>query len=396
MKQYNIALFGAYINSTNLGCQALTYSLISTLENVSKSLEIELIYNIFEYKPDKIKTKEMCMKLDVDETRVHTYRFVPLYRLGSYRYILSNMRMLNRIRECGLAIDITAGDSFSDIYGKERFISTSRIKKLIEFMGIPLILGPQTYGPYYNNNNQNYAKKIFEKSYMIIARDKISAQLVSTLTGHKIQYTTDLAFQLPYLKRTRSDKKINVGINISGLLVGERTEKGIERPLVLETDYDMYICDVLNYLLCDDVYEVTLVSHVDEDMKACEKIHKKFPSTKIAPLFDNPIDIKSYISGFDIFIGARMHATIASFTSGVVTIPTAYSRKFSGLFDVINYKRIIDLQILSTEEAVERTIGFISNYIEISKEVQMALSVCDEYNNITNAFFSEALSVLKK
>lgn len=106
-------------------------------------------------------------------------------------------------------------------------------------------------------------------------------------------------------------------------------------------------------------YDIFLIPHVEEDFKACKDFNLLYPETKLVKPFDNPMDVKSFISGMDIFIGARMHATIGAFTSGVVTIPTAYSRKFETMFSVVEYNTIVDLQKLNTKEALERTMLYI-------------------------------------
>ena len=68
--------------------------------------------------------------------------------------------------------------------------------------------------------------------------------------------------------------------------------------------------------------------------------------------FLTPIDAKDYISGLDFFMGSRMHATIAAFSSGVPVVPIAYSRKFNGLFkDTLEYEYMVDLKNSSNEEA---------------------------------------------
>ena len=66
-----------------------------------------------------------------------------------------------------------------------------------------------------------------------------------------------------------------------------------------------------------------------------------------------------------------MHATIAAFSTGVITIPFAYSRKFKGLYDDIGYPHYIDGTKLSTEDAVEQTIKIIekqTKYSELQKQ----------------------------
>jgi hypothetical protein len=50
-KPIEIGIFGAPVNNNNIGCQALTYSIINLLEAASKDLNIQFHYNIFEWYP---------------------------------------------------------------------------------------------------------------------------------------------------------------------------------------------------------------------------------------------------------------------------------------------------------------------------------------------------------
>ena len=50
-----------------------------------------------------------------------------------------------------------------------------------------------------------------------------------------------------------------------------------------------------------------------------------------------------------------MHATIGATSSGVPVIPVAYSRKFNGLFDTLQYPFYIDAKSgITVDEALER------------------------------------------
>ena len=300
--------------------------------------------------------------------------------------------MLKKIlHKVDFAVDITAGDSFSDIYGDSRFLATTKVKDMVEQAGIPLILAPQTYGPFEKSENERYASTIIKNAYKVISRDTFSAEYVKKLTGKDIPVTTDLAFQLPYKKNIVVSSKIRIGINISGLLVKNTVEGGFVHKNNLKTDYDEYIDNLLRKLINCNEYEVYLIPHVQEDYAACALFHEKYPSTKLVNPFDNPIDVKSFISGMDIFIGARMHATIGAFTSGVVTIPTAYSRKFETMFSVVNYNIIVDLQTLCTKESLDKTINYILNYKDIKKQVNASLLIANSFNQITEDFFTNAL-----
>ena len=107
-------------------------------------------------------------------------------------------------------------------------------------------------------------------------------------------------------------------------------------------------------------YEVHLISHVidlnenayDDDFRTSKLLHEKYPETILAPAFDTPIQAKSYISNMNIFIGSRMHSTIA-ISSGVVTIPISYSRKFEGLFGSLNYPFVVNAKEEKTDSAYE-------------------------------------------
>lgn len=103
-----------------------------------------------------------------------------------------------------------------------------------------------------------------------------------------------------------------------------------------------------------------LVSHVitdryaiEDDYRASLSVKSKFPECVLAPKFSSPVEAKSYISNLDFFTGARMHATIAAFSSGVPVVPVAYSRKFSGLYGTLGYKNLVDGQSDTTQAAID-------------------------------------------
>lgn len=398
MKKINILLLGAHINSSNLGCQALTYSLVNFLEKISATNRFITEYYVFEYKPDIGQTKKFKNNIGMKDNQLSSYQFpFAVTFKDNIRNVKSFLTLKKILKKVDLAVDVTSGDSFADIYGDGRFLATTKIKEVVEKAGIPLILGPQTYGPFDKKENELYAAKIIKNAYKVITRDCFSAEYVKNITGEDIPVTTDLAFQLPYIKNRIVSDKINIGINISGLLVKQSVETGFVSKNNLKTDYDEYINLLLQKLTEDNKYDIYLISHVEEDYIACLQFNKKYPTTKLVNTFNNPMDAKSFISGMDIFIGARMHATIGAFTSGVVTIPTAYSRKFETMFSVVNYDIVVDLQKLCTKEALDKTNYYISYYQDIRKKVDESLIIAESYKQKTEDFFTEAiLKVLQR
>lgn len=395
MKRLNILLLGAHINSSNLGCQALTYSLIHVLERISAQNGIPMAYYVFEYQPNEEKTDFFVHKLGLTENKLYSYRFPFVVTLKNrVRNIFSILKFYEVLGNADIAIDVTAGDSFADIYGDYRFLGTTRIKELIEKKEVPLLLAPQTYGPFLKKENEEYAAKVIRNADRVIARDFLSAAYVKKMIGKDIPVTTDLAFQLPYEKTRIISEKIKIGVNISGLLVQNAEETGFINRGDLKTNYDAYIDALLMYLTSNELYEVFLIPHVAEDYHACMMFQKKYPLTKLVNVYTNPIDIKSFISGMDIFIGARMHATIAAFTSGVVTIPTAYSRKFETMFAVVGYNVVIDMQTSDTEDALKNTIAYVKDSQKLKKQVEASLIRAQAFKKETERFFTEAIMEL--
>ena len=81
----------------------------------------------------------------------------------------------------------------------DRFIYGTNVKLFTEWLGVPLILGSQTYGPYSKRNIEK-AKLAIKNSVLVMTRDDISAELVKNISGIDPIAVTDVAFILPYEK----------------------------------------------------------------------------------------------------------------------------------------------------------------------------------------------------
>lgn len=390
MKRVNIGLLGAVINNGNMGCIALTYSLLKLLEGISKEKGIVFYYYIFEGRSDDKRIQSASQQLSIDKERLISVPVFYLYKNKTViHYPLKAFRVMKNIEKCELFIDMTSGDSFTDIYGDVRFNSTTRIKEIVEKKGKKLILGPQTYGPFNKSSNRDRARKAIENASCVIARDELSAEYLSTFTDKKVSVTTDLAFMLPYDKpESKADDTVRIGVNISSLLVKNKTEDTVVN-FKLKTDYDLFIKKLLESLCSDNRYEIHIIPHVSKDAGA--QFSKYCPDAIIVDEFSSPIDAKNYIAGMDIFIGARMHATIGAFSSGVATIPTAYSRKFKGLYESLGYKYVVDLAEKDTDEAVKLTLKYVENYKELKKAGCEGLKAAQNKSELTKKIFSEQI-----
>lgn len=367
-----IGIMGCSYNSINMGCVALHDSLLLLLEDIRKSMKANYEYHVFDFNINSIDKNRVCEELGITEERIH-YHEMPVEiafksvkdGLRRIKHFVQNKLAYQVIKTCDVIIDLTQGDSFSDVYGKERFYQWTKIKEKIEQLDIPLILGPQTYGPFIEKDVREYAKKIIENASLVISRDEDSREHILQFCDQDIIVGTDVAFGLPYTASKSDSERIRVGINPSGLLGTKKNDRS-NLTNELTVSYDLFIHRLIDWLLEQGKYEIHLIPHVGNEAIEC---FGGIDGVIYHEAFTSPIEAKKAISSMDIFVGARMHATIAALSSGVATIPTAYSMKFAGVFKNIGYNRVIDLRTNTNEGALKSVIDAIAEYEIIHKEV---------------------------
>lgn len=345
-----IGLMGFDFNNPNKGCEALSYSFVNMIsEIIDEKIEI----HVFGY-ADLGRFPEKYPKIKFVWHRLKMKN--PIYWI----------KLKKAFEECNCVFDITYGDGFSDIYGRMWNVNTDMAKQIANVSRTPLVLLPQTYGPYENDFLKKWAVYIVKNCALAFSRDQQSADEMSTWGCKKVIPVTDLAFALPFDRNKYSleSDKLKIGINVSSLL----WDGGHNINLV--TNYQEYCRRIITKYTSNLNFQIHLIPHVidkknydslENDSRICNILHKEFPDTVLAPDFDNPIDAKSYICNMNVFIGARMHSTIGSMSSGVPTIPFSYSKKFEGLFGNLNYPYVISATKIDTDEAVCLTETYIEH-----------------------------------
>ncbi|MFL5297724.1 MAG: polysaccharide pyruvyl transferase family protein [Phenylobacterium sp.] len=263
-----------------------------------------------------------------------------------------------------IVLDIGAGDSFAEIYGLKRFLFLWATKVIALAWRRPLLLSPQTIGPFTRTPYRQLARVVLERARGVVVRDRESLSALEALAPKaRATLSVDVALRLPYDDRSheRGGERIRVGVNVSGLLFSE-AERGTNH-FGLSANYARFTTRFIDELVKRPDVEVHLVPHViadddhpDNDSRLANRLHRQFPQTVRAPDFVGPCEAKSYISSLDFLVGARMHACIAAYSSGVPVVPVAYSRKFSGLFGLLEYDWLVPVKGMSDDEALAFTL----------------------------------------
>ena len=88
-----------------------------------------------------------------------------------------------RLRAADAVLDISGGDSFTDLYGPRRFHNVASSKRLALEAGKPLVLLPQTYGPYRDPRYRALRRTSCRRAALAWARDPRSFEVLQELAG---------------------------------------------------------------------------------------------------------------------------------------------------------------------------------------------------------------------
>jgi polysaccharide pyruvyl transferase WcaK-like protein len=332
----------------NLGVGALTVGNVMLAREAARALDLEPRFHIIE------PASEAGVVADVVDADVGRFTINGRSMIAPTGY----WALMGRL-DC--LLDIGAGDSFADIYGWKRFAYLMATKELAITRGVPLILSPQTIGPFTRQPYKALAGHVMTHAAAVVARDPESMAAVRSLAPKaRAVQSVDVAFRLPFERPVRADKStIEVGVNVSGLLFnggyGGKNQYG------LEVDYAALMRRFIAGLVARKGVRVHLFCHVntaalpvDDDGRVADRLAQEIPGAVRAPDFRTPSEAKSYISGLDFVVAGRMHACIAAYSASVPVVPIAYSRKFSGLFGgVLNYPYQVPVKGLSTDQALD-------------------------------------------
>lgn len=333
--------------SYNLGVGALTVAEVAILREIAQELGRKLEITIVDF------ADVMEPYVTGDDIRLIELRI---------KFLVNPKGYWAEMKRADIMIDIGAGDSFADIYGGKRLTMMLAMKLLAWAAGTPQVMAPQTIGPFSKALSKRIARFVMNKCAILATRDALSTKAAQDIgVTNRIIEASDVALRLPFDRPVHSDSApLRVGINVSGLLAqGGYTGKN---EFGIKSDYPGLIRDLITHFRSYPAgCEVHLVSHVifppghpgEDDYAAAKRLAAEFPGTVLAPRFGSPSEAKSYIAGLDFFMGARMHACIAAFSSGVPVIPMAYSRKFKGLFGSIGFDRTVDCTSESREFLLE-------------------------------------------
>ncbi|MDR1426260.1 MAG: polysaccharide pyruvyl transferase family protein [Bifidobacteriaceae bacterium] len=237
-----------------------------------------------------------------------------------------------------LILDSGAGDSFGDTYGLRRMLVIAYIQRKAMKLGLPLVLGPQTIGPFRSSLARRVARATLIRATAVLARDPVSGRCAERLGATPIA-SADVVFGLRPVAPTR---RRDVMINVSGLLWNGTAH-------IAFAQYRRALVELATRLI-ERGRKITLFAHVldnpsaDNDVPAVHDLHDRLAAETEVLIPTSLSQVRSAIAGANVVIGARMHACLNALSLGVPAIAWAYSRKFTPLLSSLGWRASIDLR----------------------------------------------------
>ena len=197
---------------------------------------------------------------------------------------------------------------------------------------------------------------------LVAARESITYEAVKAAGPHAVQKPDPAFYMQP--SPCGMDKRFSqgevIGINISPMIIQNERNAG--------TAYINYK-NLIQYLLDSTDASIALIPHVvwasNDDRVPLKQLYDDFDQNpRLILVGDHTApELKYIISKCSFFVGARTHATIAAYSTGVPTLVVGYSVKARGIArDLFGTEDGYVLPVQQLRESNELTQAFIRLY----------------------------------
>lgn len=383
MKKY-VLISGFCTNQPNRGNAALSYGAISFLLQEGYLHDgQEIVRYRFFINPFKKRNSVIEKESIVINGKRWIHKEIPVFFVEKWftektGIFLPFTNLGRTIKQVAFEAADYGGDGFSDIYGDKSFRGRMKHTFLLWKANIPLIMLPQTIGPFYKKENFELAVKIMKYADRIYVRDDRFIEDFTKL-GLKYCLTKDISYYMQPEPWDIEIKSNPIGLNVSGLAYCNNF-RGLEKQF---DSYPDLVDKIINHFR-DKGCTVYLIPHSysfnkpddNDDMVACRQAYNRLNDKSNVELIDKDLtapQIKYLISKMTFFIGARMHANFAAIYTGVPVFGTAYSYKFAGAFNSNGLDSDLQTEMINYLSAsdIPKYVNKIDRFYHISRNIKL-------------------------
>jgi polysaccharide pyruvyl transferase WcaK-like protein len=417
MTKILILNFGNGLNKGNL---ALLYSAVNLIKKYVSNPEFVIMYYSDSDSHSNITLSEKPVLGIISKRKIKYTILSSVYLLRCfYIYIFSKFKLNISISKESRLFDyydsdmviVIGGDTMSGDYG---------LKILTPFLNIfyclllnkDVILFGESIGYYKKQELGFIAKFIFNRTKLILLRDELSMKYASkNINCPHIYQTADLAFLLNPSSQSRiyeilsaedidEIKRPLIGINASSL-IKKYSEKELQNG---EDNLVNMIAKVIDDLIENLNAYIIMIPHVyefgNDDRVTISYIFDKVKNKSKVSIIKNeysPQELKGIIGICDLFIGGRMHSTIASTSMLVPTVGIAYSHKMYGIIGKMLGQEayIIDIKDLTYNNLVSTIYNAWENKTTIKSELELKIPLVKKRAILNGEYLNEYLNHLR-
>ena len=266
-------------------------------------------------------------------------------RATSGHHIWPDDSVAQAYAEADLVIDLS-GDSYRDPPGGVAFAHHANFLAALS-TGTPYVLASQSLGPFRWLNGP-CARYCLDRAELVYIREQRTAAILADLgvRPDRIEVAPDVAFALPAAsaepiwagERMEPDRipRPWIGLSMSAFALGLRNHGKRYLPEMIQ------LCRHLRKRYGASIFlvphEVSPMPIGSDDRVAAAVLRSEMGGPRWLYSIQGdygPDILKGLISQCDAVVAARMHAAIAGLSTGVATIPVAWSHKYAGLMEDI-------------------------------------------------------------
>lgn len=325
---------------------------------------------------------------------------------SSIRAILLLFRYIPEYARADIGVDIS-GDGFGDLgpYGILGTFSHASQLLLGVVLRKPVVVYAQSIGPFKTWPTKSIARFVLNRTSLITVREDITKAYLRTIGVHvpPIHLTADPAFLLDPSPTERINEMLAkegitnannplIGVSISQLIYlwalrfsGTLKERYAKYLDIMARFIDHLVEDMNATIIV--VCQTTGAQARHDDRIAANLVHKRIRhKEKVRVLSGDytPAELKGIVGQCHMFIGSKMHSTIASTSMLVPTVSIAYSHKVHGILGRMlgQEKAIIDIRKLDFEKFLQEILSkseyVWSNRVQIKQDLKERMVIVRE------------------
>lgn len=281
-----------------------------------------------------------------------------------------------------------AGFAHGDQWGVKNTLKLNNLTKKWKSNKIKVVLLPQAFGPFENDDIKNNMKEIAQNIDLIFAREDMSYDYLSSIIDNKSKI-----YNMPdFTNLVSGIKPDNFNNNENNFCIIPNYKMESKSWSDGKGDYLTFIVKCIEYLRKSGKKPFILVHEGKKDMALAKKISDNVGELTIL-YEDDALKVKGIIGSCDGVIGSRFHSLVSALSQSIPTLGTSWSHKYQMLFEDYNFKDGI-VQLDASDKQIEEKIDILINPVKKDELISNLTIKSKELKEQSNNMWEKVFSVI--